>query len=113
MLEGRPTLVAYDATDDQDGGFGQGLGSRGEIHILIEPFGLQRTALHVACLRAMLTAREPRVLALRFAGPTGDVGAIAMFSSDGAWIDGDRAHLLPGIEDCVSSVAPAAARATR
>lgn len=104
IQEGRPTLVAYDATDDHDGGFGQDPGGRGEIHILIEPVGLERTALHVACLRAMLTARKPRVLALRFAGPTGDVGAIAMFSSDGAWIGGDRAHLLPGIEDCVSGV---------
>ncbi len=105
MLERRPTLVAYDATDDQDGSFGQGLGCRGEVHILIEPFGLPRTALHVACLRDMLATREPRVLALRFAGQTDDdVGAIAMFSSDGARIDGERADPLPGLEDCVSSV---------
>ena len=78
MLEGQPTLVTYDHSDDEDGGFGEGLGCGGEVHILIEPVGLQRTALHVACLRDMLTAREPRVLALRFTGPAGDLGAIAV-----------------------------------
>jgi xanthine/CO dehydrogenase XdhC/CoxF family maturation factor len=81
ILEGQPAVIRYDATDDEDEGFG--LWCRGAIDVLVEPIGLARTALHVACLREMLAARDPRVLVLRFHGPPPDLGAIALFSARG------------------------------
>jgi len=89
MLDRRAAVISYDTTDDQDGSFGAGQGCQGEILILVEPVGAERTSFHAACLRDMQAAREARVLALRFTGSAGDLGARALFSSAGAILAGD------------------------
>ncbi len=106
MLEGRPAVVGYDATDDEDGGFGAGLGCRGEVEVLIEPAWLERTAFHLACLRRVLTARQPSVLALRFRGPESDLGAFAHFlpSGESASIAGGPGTDLAGLRERVTGV---------
>ncbi|HVW97602.1 MAG TPA: XdhC/CoxI family protein [Mucilaginibacter sp.] len=66
MAEGRPMLVTYDTTDDDDAKFGVGLGCNGIIHILIEPLSNKQSVSPIVLFRQFLSKREPVVLVTMF-----------------------------------------------
>ena len=76
MIDGHARVVRYDTSDEDDGGFGTGLGCGGVIDILIEPLASGPGRRHVEALRAALASRRPLALGLRIAGPVERLGVI-------------------------------------
>lgn len=66
MAQGKPMLVTYDTTDDDDAKFGVGLGCNGIIHILIEPLSPEQEHNPIALFKRFLSKREPIVLVTLF-----------------------------------------------
>jgi xanthine/CO dehydrogenase XdhC/CoxF family maturation factor len=66
MAQGKPMLVTYDTTDDDDAKFGVGLGCNGIIHILIEPIFPEQEHNPIALFKRFLYKREPIVLITLF-----------------------------------------------
>jgi xanthine/CO dehydrogenase XdhC/CoxF family maturation factor len=63
MHEGRPRVVTYDTTNDEENTFGVGLGCNGLIDILIEPIRPDDERNPLALLGRLLTERRPAAMA--------------------------------------------------
>lgn len=62
LKTGRPMVVTYDTTSDEDIVFGVGLGCRGIIHVLVEPIDAQGPDL-IGFIRDCISRRETGVVA--------------------------------------------------
>jgi xanthine/CO dehydrogenase XdhC/CoxF family maturation factor len=62
MARGKPMMVSYDTTDENDAKLGIGLGCNGIIHILIEPIDPVNRENPVELLRAVSSKRQLSVL---------------------------------------------------
>ena len=66
MARGKPMLVTYDTTDEDDAKLGIGLGCNGIIHILIEPVDPGDPENPVQLLKAITNKRQKAVLITLF-----------------------------------------------
>jgi xanthine dehydrogenase accessory factor len=66
IARGKPMLVTYDTTDEDDATLGIGLGCSGIIHILIEPIEEKNPENPVRLLENIVTIRQKCVLATFF-----------------------------------------------
>jgi xanthine/CO dehydrogenase XdhC/CoxF family maturation factor len=66
IARGKPMLVTYDTTDEDDATLGIGLGCNGIIHILIEPIDEQNQENPIRLLENMISKRQKCVLATFF-----------------------------------------------
>ena len=66
MARGKPMLVTYDTTDEDDAKLGIGLGCNGIIHILIEPVDPGNPENPVQLLKTITTRRQKAVLITLF-----------------------------------------------
>jgi xanthine dehydrogenase accessory factor len=66
IARGKPMLVTYDTTDEDDATLGIGLGCSGIIHILIEPIGEENPENPIRLLENIVSKRQKCVLATFF-----------------------------------------------
>lgn len=66
MQTGQPQLVTYDTLDDDDTSHGVGLGCKGVVQVLIQPYSGPEAARQAQWLRQVAYGREPAVLATVF-----------------------------------------------
>lgn len=66
IARGKPMLVAYDTTDEDDATLGIGLGCNGIIHILIEPIEAENPENPIRLLENIVSKRQKCVLATFF-----------------------------------------------
>jgi xanthine dehydrogenase accessory factor len=66
IARGKPMLVTYDTTDEDDATLGIGLGCSGIIHILIEPIDEENPENPIRLLENMVSKRQKCVLATFF-----------------------------------------------
>ncbi len=67
IARGKPMLVTYDTTDEDDATLGIGLGCNGIIHILIEPVNEENPENPIRLLESIISKRQKCVLATFFA----------------------------------------------
>jgi xanthine/CO dehydrogenase XdhC/CoxF family maturation factor len=66
IARGKPVLVTYDTTDEDDAMLGIGLGCSGIIHILIEPIDEENPENPIRLLESIVSKRQKCVLATFF-----------------------------------------------
>ena len=66
IRQGRPMLVTYDTTDEEEATIGVQLGCNGVVHILIEPIDAADERNPVELLKISIGKREPSVLVTLF-----------------------------------------------
>jgi xanthine dehydrogenase accessory factor len=66
IARGKPMLVTYDTTDEEDATLGIGLGCNGIIHILIEPVSEEDPENPIRLIENMVSKRQKCVLATFF-----------------------------------------------
>src|SRR6185369_5194511 len=97
MSTGKPALVKYDTTKDEDIVWGLGLGCNGVVHVLIEPANTERVGSLMQLLTECAESENTGAIATVFRS-TGDapLGTTAMLFPDGT-VDGD--FVIPTIFD--------------
>jgi xanthine dehydrogenase accessory factor len=68
MQNGKPKIVTYDTTDEEENVFGIGLGCNGIIDVLIEPLNPGEKGNPLELLDQLLTVKEQAVMATLFGG---------------------------------------------
>lgn len=66
LLQQKSRIVTYDTTDEEDNGFGVGLGCNGVIQVLIEPVIAADPMNHIEFLRNVINKRQKAVLVTLF-----------------------------------------------
>jgi xanthine dehydrogenase accessory factor len=108
---GRPTVVTYDTTTDDDIVWGLGLGCNGVVRVLIEPATGERMADLARFLEACSGGARPGAAATvydREGDPDAEVGARALLFPDGTVAgDLDRSDLLDDLRAAARTGEPA------
>lgn len=98
IARGKPMLVTYDTTDENDAQLGIGLGCNGIIHILIEPIDPLNPDNPVQILKAVVKKRQKAVLITLFSmpdNPNNQIGTCMAFADNGD-ISGVMPDEIPG-----------------
>lgn len=66
MMEGKPMLITYDTTDEEEDAFGISLGCQGIIRILLEPLPAEKEITPISLLRKITEARQASVIVTFF-----------------------------------------------
>ena len=109
--EGQAALVSYDSTsDDDDLGWGIGLGCNGVVELLLERTSADRPVDSLAFIRACVRDEKVGVLVTIFRAPNGEsLGACLAISADGTFVA--RSSLIDAQE--LASLESQARRALR